>query len=129
MFNFYWFAMFVAVNALILLLLAIRVTVLRFKHRVSLGDGGNKDLVHAIRVHANGTEHVPIFALLLLGLTFVQLTGVGMAALVIAFTLARIVHLVGILWRQHTLRKVGAALTYLLQAIAIVLLVALLQFS
>ena len=52
--------------ALLMLALAIRVIRLRWKLRVGLGDGGDKAMSRAIRVHGNATEHVPIALILML---------------------------------------------------------------
>ena len=49
------------------ILLAARTILMRFSARVSVGDGGDKDLLRRMRVHANFAEYVP-FALLLMGL-------------------------------------------------------------
>jgi uncharacterized membrane protein YecN with MAPEG domain len=49
------------------ILLAARIVRMRFSARVSIGDGGDWELLRRMRVHANFTEYVP-FALLLMGL-------------------------------------------------------------
>ncbi len=49
------------------ILLAARTILMRFSARVSVGDGGDKELLRRMRVHANFAEYVP-FALLLMGL-------------------------------------------------------------
>lgn len=118
--NYYWFSVFVATNALLLLVLAFNVSMLRMKHKISVGDGGNKELAKAIRTHANGTEQVPIFALLLLVLSYSQPWVLLLAALTMAFTLARLAHAYGMLFRGHLARRIGAGMTYLLQALAAV---------
>jgi len=53
--------------AILAVVLVMRVVALRHKIRVSIGDGGNDDLAHRIRVHGNFIETVPL-ALILLGL-------------------------------------------------------------
>jgi len=122
MINYYWFSVFVAANALLLLVLATNVSLMRLKYKISYGDGDNKDLFRAIRVHANGIEQVPIFALLLLGLSFSSVSSIFMAGLVVAFTCARISHACGMLFSIHQARRAGAGFTYLLQAVAVVAL-------
>ena len=58
-------ALYAGLLALLLVLLALRVVRLRWKFRVGLGDGGERAMTRAIRVHGNATEHVPIALLLL----------------------------------------------------------------
>jgi uncharacterized membrane protein YecN with MAPEG domain len=59
-------ALYAGLLALLLVVLALRIVRLRWKFRVGLGDGGEKTMTRAIRVHGNATEHVPIALLLLL---------------------------------------------------------------
>ena len=120
--NFYWFAVCVAANGFLLLLLTVNVSRLRIKHRISYGDGGNKQLMTAIRVHGNGTEQVPVFALVILALSFLDATSWLISSLVISFTLSRLVHAIGMLGRRPELRRAGAAITYLSQAVAVLAL-------
>ena len=116
--NFYWFSLFLAMNGLILVLLAINVSKLRIRNRISYGDDGNKELLKAIRVHANGIEQVPIFSLLLLALTLNSTSPLVLSVFVVGFTLARCSHAVGMLFGIHRARQVGAGVTYLLQCVA-----------
>lgn len=50
-----------------LVFLILSVVRLRWKYRVGLGDGGEKELTRAIRVHGNFTETVPM-VLIMMGL-------------------------------------------------------------
>ncbi len=78
-------------------ILTLNVIGLRFKTRIYLGDGGNTDLDHRVRMHGNLTENAPIF-LILLGL--VEMTGahpVIVGSLGPAFVISRIFQAVGLL--------------------------------
>ena len=58
--------LYIGLAAILLIVLSGRVMQLRYRHRVGLGDGGQPDLVRAIRVQANFVEYVPVALLLLL---------------------------------------------------------------
>ncbi|MBL4827797.1 MAG: MAPEG family protein [Spongiibacteraceae bacterium] len=120
--DFYWFSFFVAVNALLLLLLTVNVSRLRMKNGISLGDGDNKALKASIRVHSNGTEQVPIYGLIVLALTLTGASTVVLCSLVLVFTLSRFVHAYGMLNKAFIFRRMGAAMTYASQAIAVIAL-------
>ena len=81
---------------LIYLTLTVRVVRGRWKHRVSLGDGGNAAMQRLIRAHANFGEYVPLL-LILMGLLEASdaprgvLTWAG-----IALVVGRIAHAIGI---------------------------------
>jgi uncharacterized protein len=51
---------------LLVVFLGARVAAWRFRHKIGLGDGGDKELIKRVRAHANATEYLPL-ALLLLG--------------------------------------------------------------
>lgn len=120
--TYYWFSILIVTNGLLLFLLMINVSRLRMKHQVAYGDGGNKQLMTSIRVHANGTEQVPIFALATLALTFAGATELILSSLVIIFTLSRFIHAYGMLFRSLTLRQAGAGISYISQGAAILAL-------
>jgi uncharacterized membrane protein YecN with MAPEG domain len=44
----------------------MRVVLFRFRHKIGLGDGGDRELMKRVRAHANAVENLPL-ALLLLG--------------------------------------------------------------
>jgi uncharacterized membrane protein YecN with MAPEG domain len=126
MFDFFWFGMHVALNALLLLLLAMQVSRLRMSLKIAYGDNGSVEMNQAIRAHANGVEHVAIYSLNLLALSLLGVSNGLMAVLVLVFFVGRLLHAFGMLKRQFTARRWGAGLTYLSEAIAVVALFVLL---
>ncbi len=114
-----------AVCALLIVFLGLRVSRLRLQHKIALGDGGNPELLRAIRVHANTVEFVPVF--LLLSLCYELYAGAsallfGLDAL---FVVARLTFALGLSRRAvHSARKIGATLTYLSTALLALLLLA-----
>ncbi len=90
-------AMHASLLAVLVVILALLVVRLRRGLKVGLGDGGNRDLARAIRVHGNAIESIPLF-LILLGVY--ELNG-GSATLLHVFGgvffLARVLHARGML--------------------------------
>jgi uncharacterized protein len=60
-------ALYAGILALIVVALGINVTRHRVKLHVSLGDGGNPEMLRMIRLHGNAVEYIPL-ALVLMGL-------------------------------------------------------------
>jgi uncharacterized membrane protein YecN with MAPEG domain len=60
-------ALYAALLTFIYLALSFRVIAMRRIGKVSVGDGGNKDLLRRMRVHANFAEYAPL-ALVLMAL-------------------------------------------------------------
>jgi uncharacterized membrane protein YecN with MAPEG domain len=58
--------LYAAILALIVVILAIRVTLRRRAVKVGIGNGGDAILAQRIRVHANAAEYVPLALILLL---------------------------------------------------------------
>ena len=106
-----------AAAALLHMWLATRVSRLRLRHGISVGDGGNPALARRMRAHANFAESTPIF-LILLGLIE---HGIGSAlwlwAAAILFVLARILHAFGMDQPPPArLRMIGIVATMLVLA-------------
>lgn len=106
--------LWIGLNILLLIFLSARVGQARVRFKINLGDGGNPEMLRAIRAHANYTEYAPAA---LLGLVSIAWLGAGATvihALGAAFFLARISHLLGLgmgVWEQG--RVIGTALTML----------------
>lgn len=107
-----------AACGLLLVGLAMRISMLRMRHKVAFGDGGNTALLRAIRVHANTAEHAPIFILLALAYELARGPTGFLVAVAAAFLLARIGFAAALLGRGlHRLRMATALATYLAQAV------------
>ena len=89
-------ALYTGLLALLLLVLALRVIRLRWKLRVGIGDGGDKSMSKAIRVHGNATEQVPIALLLLLVAELSHAGPTLLHACGIVLVVARILHAWGL---------------------------------
>ena len=82
--------------ALLNIWLALRVSMVRRKHKVSVGDGGNAAVTTRMRAHANFAEYAP-FVLILLGLVeLARGSHGGLWAAGIVFILGRISHAFGL---------------------------------
>jgi uncharacterized membrane protein YecN with MAPEG domain len=95
-----------------MVLLALRVIRLRWKFRVGLGDGGEKAMTRAIRIHGNAAEHVPVALILLLVAELNHARPALLHACGVALVAARVLHAAGLSrsagasW-QRTLGTVG----------------------
>jgi uncharacterized protein len=87
--------LYAALCALIVLALALRVILLRWSTKTCIGDGGDRRLARAVRIHGNAIEYVPLALILLLvaelsGVSTTLLHGCG-----IVLVAARIAHALG----------------------------------
>ncbi len=89
-------AFFTAILALVQIFFTMRVIKVRFKKNISLGDGGDSDLLKRIRSHANFTETVPIALLLLLLNELSGLSTTWLYALGSILVIARLSHYAGV---------------------------------
>ncbi len=99
--------------ALIFLGLSTYVIKQRYKFRIALGDGGNRDMLRAIRAQANFVEYVPIALILLVILELNGEAARNLHALGGALVAARISHGLGLNAKQPQLRQVGVGVSFL----------------
>ena len=120
-------AVFAALLALMLVGISIRVTVLRVRKKISLFDGGDKDLGRAMRVQGNFVEYVPL-ALALMGL--IEWLGAWPWAVYLfgaALLAARVAHAYGLYSDVFRARVIGTTATWILLAagaLAVLVLIA-----
>jgi len=117
-------ALYAGILALIAIVLANRAGMTRAKLQIPLGDGGNKDLIAAIRRHANFVEFVPLIVVMM---AIVELNGAPkwwVHALGAPLVAARIVHPLGISTEQMSspLRMIGSLVTALVTVACALLL-------
>ena len=106
-------AVFAALLALMLVGISIRVTVLRAKKKISLFDGGDKELGCAIRAQGNFVEYVPM-ALMLMGL--MEWMGARSWAVYLfgaALLVARLAHAWGLYSTVFRARAFGTTVTWI----------------
>lgn len=116
-------ALWTALIALWILLLMLRVVQLRRSRRIGIGDGGDKDLAKAIRVHGNAVETMPIALLLLL---VTELAGAAPWLLHVcgsALLASRVLHAAGL--TRTTGSSAGRVLGSILWATVVVVLASL----
>jgi uncharacterized protein len=89
-------ALYAGVYALLLLVLAARVSRHRMRLKVGLGDGGDPGLTRAIRVHGNSVEWMLPMLVLLLVAELNHANALFLHACGSIFLVARVVHAVGL---------------------------------
>jgi len=106
-------ALYGALNAVLNVVLAVRVTIGRRRSKTSLGVGTDETLLHASRAHGNNAEYVPIALIVLLIAEIQGGSSVAMHSLGGALLVGRILHAIGIPMRApNPYRAVGMALTW-----------------
>jgi uncharacterized protein len=117
--------LYAALLALWVVALAVRVTMLRRRHKIGLGDGGVPAVFQAIRAHANAVECVTIALILLLVLELNQTQPWLLHVFGIALLVGRVLHGMGLSGTGGYSygRSIGMALTWLsMIAMAVLLL-------
>lgn len=122
----YAFGFYVAVNALIMLVLGVLVTRARVRTQIDIGDGGKPEMAAPLRAHGNNAEYTPMALLLLWALTIPTF---GASIWIIhsigaTLTLGRILHAIGLSRSTgpSVLRFVGMILTWIAYVVGIVAL-------
>jgi uncharacterized membrane protein YecN with MAPEG domain len=117
---------YAAVLALLFIILSVRTIKSRREHKVAIGDGGEKSILRASRVHANFSEYVPLTLLLIAMLEIQSNSDWIIHGLCIALLAARIAHAYGVSQTNENFkfRIFGTATTINIIAICAFLLLA-----
>lgn len=112
-------ALYAGLMGLWLIYLSLGVIRLRWRHRVSLGDGGVPALERASRAHGNAVETVPITLLMLALAEGLGAPGWVLHPLGIGLVVARVLHGVHFLTDRPGLglRQAGMVLTFLVMGL------------
>ncbi len=106
-------ALYGALNAILNIALANRVSTIRRRDKVSLGMGESKDLLVAVRVHSNNAEFVPLAIVMMLLAELCGASSMFLHLLGGALFLARIAHVIGMaLKAPNVWRVLGTAITW-----------------
>jgi len=89
-------AFYASLLALLFIALSFNVIRLRFKLKVGLGDGGEKALIKAIRIHGNFAEYIPLALILLAGYELSGADSFWIHFFGSVLFLSRILHAVGL---------------------------------
>jgi uncharacterized membrane protein YecN with MAPEG domain len=117
---------YAAVLALLFIILSVRTIKSRREHKVAIGDGGEKSILRASRVHANFSEYVPFTLLLIAMLEIQSYSHWIIHGLCIGLLAARIAHAYGVSQTNENFkfRIFGTATTINIIAICAFLLLA-----
>jgi len=115
-------ALYASLLALVFLFLSFRVIGFRKRLKVGVGDGGEKALTQAIRVHANFSEYVPLVLVLIGCYEFNGANPIVVHVLGGALLLGRVLHAVGLTKSIGVSqpRFIGMILTFLVLLISAV---------
>lgn len=89
-------ALWIGLNALFLIFISARVGMVRTRTKTNLGDGGNEDMIKAIRTQGNYIEYAPAALLGLFALAQLELGAAFIHALGGVFLFSRVSHLLGL---------------------------------
>ena len=107
--------LYAAIAALLVLILAVRVSLGRRSSKIGLGDGGDVILSRRIRVHGNAVEYLPLALILLLVLELNQTQPLLLHVFGCILIAARLIHAFGLSSASGVSsgRAIGSALTWL----------------
>ncbi len=113
-----YFYLLVGFGTLLIILLAMNVSRLRYKERIAHGDRGNKKLRNAIIAHSNALEHIIPYCLIIFVLISQNTATSIIQFLVISFIVMRWVHAIGITLFVFRAWQLASGFSYLLTIFA-----------
>jgi uncharacterized protein len=116
--------LYAALAALLVVILAVRVTLRRRSAQVGIGNGGDAALALRVRAHGNAVENLPLALLLLLILELDQTRPLLLHVFGCTLLLARVLHAIGLSSAPGITpgRGIGIALNWLVIVVMALLL-------
>lgn len=118
-------SLYAALLAFVYIALSVNIIRKRWIFKVGIGDGGNHELIKAIRCHGNFAEYVP-FALILIALCDYAAYPTALIHLLgLTLLIARILHAYGLQQTSRTSygRTIGMLATFLVMIVAALALI------
>jgi len=102
--------------AILVVILAVRVAYWRFRHKVGIGDGGDRELLKRVRAHGNAIENIPLALILLGGMELNGYNGAVIHGFGAVLFVSRLAHAIGLSRSSGTSagRFAGSLFTWLL---------------
>ena len=106
--------LYAALLGLLFVALSVRALLMRRRLRIAVGDGGNKQMLRAMRVHANFAEYVPISLLLIFMFEVAGAPRALLHALCVCLVLGRLSHAFGVanVAEDYRYRVFGMTMTF-----------------
>lgn len=107
-------SLYIALCALLFVALSVRTLNTRRRLRIAVGDGGNPEMLRAMRVHANCAEYVPLGLILLLAVQMQAAPGWLLHLIGATLLAGRLLHAWGVrqVRENFRFRVAGMALTF-----------------
>ncbi|MBC8259072.1 MAG: MAPEG family protein [SAR324 cluster bacterium] len=103
--------LYIALSAILVVVLSIKVMRTRGRTKIYIGDGGNEELSIAIGAHSNATQYLPIALLLLFSLEYNQVNLIIVNVFGIFLLIGRLFHVYGLYTRKMRFRSIGMKMT------------------
>ncbi|MCF2858781.1 MAPEG family protein [Pseudoalteromonas sp. SMS1] len=105
--------LFAAICTLFYIKLSLDVIKLRRRYKVGIGDAGHKDLITAIRTHANFIEYTPLAVILIFILEYQNVSPIWLGTFASAFLIGRVLHALALTNGYIQTRVIGMLMTFL----------------
>ena len=117
--------LYAGLNLFLILILSLRVSLRRRAAKISLGDGGDEEMLKRVRAHANAVETIPAALIGLALMALMSAPAIAIHAIGAGLTIGRVLHAWGLSGSSGPSagRFLGGVLTlvvYLALAIALI---------
>lgn len=106
-------ALYVALSLLLNPLLMFRIGLVRQKKKISLGDGGDPDMLARVRTHGNFVEVAPLILIGLIAIAMMNGSAIMLHLFGAVYIIGRILHFLGMSGRFGQGRVIGTLMTLL----------------
>lgn len=88
--------LYAGLNLFLIVILSLRVSLRRRAAKISLGDGGDEEMLKRVRAHANAVETIPAALVGLALMALISAPAIAIHAIGVGLTLGRVLHAWGL---------------------------------